>query len=92
MEFRPEQPLRPYTLQSSQMVDIGIRLHYLYHGTMLHPDRTALHLEDDLDARTELVTGIMRTARTVLELTKYIDVQPYTPIWYAGRSCYWAIY
>jgi hypothetical protein len=91
MKFRPGQPLRPYTLQSSQMVHIGTRLHYLYHGTMLHLDRTALHLEVDLDARTELVSGIMRTARTVLELTKYIDAQPYTPIWYAEGSCCWLI-
>jgi hypothetical protein len=88
LEFRPGHPLRPYTLQSPQMVDISIRLHYLYHGTMLHLDRTALQLEDKLDVRTELVTGIMRTARIVLELTKYIDVQPYTPIWYVrGSGC-----
>jgi hypothetical protein len=81
MEFRPGHPIRPYAIKSPQMVDIGIRLHYLYHGTMLHLDRTALQLEEDLGDRSELVTGIMRTARTVLELTKYIDVQPYTPIW-----------
>lgn len=80
MELRPGQPIRPYT-QTTQMIDIGIRLHYLYHGTMLHLDRTALQMEDGSDARSDLVDGIMRTARTVLELTKFIDMQPYTPIW-----------
>ena len=48
---------------------------------MLHLDRTALQMEDESDARSDLVDGIMRTARTVLELTKFIDMQPYTPIW-----------
>lgn len=81
MEFRPGQPLRPYTTQTPQMADISIRLHYLYHGTMLHLDRTAFQLEEDATARSHLVIGIMQTARTVLELTKFIDVQPYTPIW-----------
>ena len=68
------------------MVDISIRLHYLHHGTMLHLDRTALQLENDLGVRAGIVTGIMRTARTALELIKYIDMQPYTPICYVEHS------
>jgi hypothetical protein len=79
-ELRPGQPIRRYT-QTTQMIDIGIRLHYLYHGTMLHLDRTALQLEDEPSARSDLVNGIMGTARTVLELTRFIEIQPYTPIW-----------
>jgi hypothetical protein len=79
-ELRPGQPVRPYT-QTTQMIDIGIRLHYLYHGTMMHLDRTALQLEEEPKARSDLVQGIMGTARTVLELTRFIEIQPYTPIW-----------
>lgn len=81
LEFRPGEPIRPYAMKSLQVADLSIRLHYLYHGTILHLDRTALQLEEDSRAQSELVTSIMRTARTALELTKYIDVQPYTPIW-----------
>lgn len=86
-EIRPGQPIRPHTIQASQMMmDISIRLHYLYHGTSLHLDRTALQLEQDPQIRSEAASGVMRTARTILELTKYIDVQPYTPLWYIQCS------
>jgi hypothetical protein len=81
IEFRPGQPIRPHAIQTSQMMDICLRLHYLYHGTLLHLDRTALQLIGDSSTQSGVVTSIMRTARAVLERTKYIDVQPYTPLW-----------
>lgn len=81
-ELRPGLPIRPYTIQASQlMMDISIRLHYLYHVTQLHLDRTALQLETDPSIRSEVASGIMSTTRTILELTKYVDMQPYTPLW-----------
>lgn len=79
--LQPGQPIRPHTTQTPQMIDICLRLHYLYHGTMLHLYRTAIQLEAESTTHSDVVTGTMHTARTVLELTKYIDVQPYTPLW-----------
>ncbi|KAJ4982756.1 hypothetical protein SVAN01_11761 [Stagonosporopsis vannaccii] len=81
-EIRPGQPIRPHTIQASQTtMDLIIRLHYLHYSTALHLDRTALQLEKDHSVGSVVASAIMRTARSVLELTKYIDVQPYTPLW-----------
>ncbi|KAJ4289886.1 hypothetical protein N0V90_011219 [Kalmusia sp. IMI 367209] len=48
---------------------------------MLHLNRAVLqlqHLETNVE---EIVSDIMHTTRCILELTKYIEVQPYTPLW-----------
>lgn len=81
-EIRPGQPIRPHTIQAFHTkMDIMIRLHYLHYGTALHLERTALQLENDPSKAYDIASAIMRTARTILALTKYIDVQPYTPLW-----------
>lgn len=81
-DIRPGLPIRPHLIRGSQMMmDVSIRLHYLYHGAALHLDRTAQQLESHPSVRSEVESSIMHTARTILELTKYIDVQPYTPLW-----------
>lgn len=115
-ELQPGQPIRPHSSLPPPLTDVRTRLHYLYHGTVLHLDRTALHFSKEVSqfvmthftsqrlrprtnrtppmqaqARSELVTSIMCTARTILELTKYIEIQPYTPIWFVPSTllvCY----
>ncbi|KAH7079716.1 hypothetical protein FB567DRAFT_595699 [Paraphoma chrysanthemicola] len=82
VEIRPGLPVRTHIRQSSQTtMDMIVRLHYLHYGTALHLDRTALQLEQDPGIRCDVASTIMREAQTILELTKYIDVQPYTPLW-----------
>lgn len=85
LALQPGNPIRPHAIHSPQMMDIIIRLHYMYHGTMMHLDRTALQLGESV-SQTDPVTDLMHTARTILELTKYTDVQPYTPLWHV-TSC-----
>ncbi|CAO2657982.1 Nn.00g072420.m01.CDS01 [Neocucurbitaria sp. VM-36] len=81
LPLQPGHPIRQHAILTPQLMDVRIRSHYLYHGTTLHLDRTKLQFAKEENERSEIVTDIMKTARTVLELTKYIDVQPYTPLW-----------
>ncbi|KAF2463578.1 uncharacterized protein BDR25DRAFT_297660 [Lindgomyces ingoldianus] len=80
--FRPGQGFRNHHhFQTAQMVNIYIRFHYGYHNTMLHLNRAALHLRHPDTDLSKTVSDIMRTTRSILEMTKCIDVQPYTPLW-----------
>ncbi|CEN60961.1 hypothetical protein ASPCAL07632 [Aspergillus calidoustus] len=82
--FRPGEPLRPRLLLETHAVSIALRCHYYYHYAYQTLTWTLLHCENDgldagqlLDLRTEL----MQTARSMLELTSYIEISPSTPLW-----------
>lgn len=47
-ELQPGQPIRPHSSLTPPLIDIRLRLHYLYHGTVLHLDRTALHFSKEV--------------------------------------------
>lgn len=80
--FQPTKFPRLYNFESATMLSTCIRLHYGYYSTMLHLKRAALQLpQPDVDV-SNTITDIMHTTHAILEMTKYIDVQPYTPIWF----------
>lgn len=79
--LRPGEPIRPHSIRTPQMMNVCVRLHHMYHITMLHLNRDALQLEAEPSSSCEEITNVMCTSRAILELTKYIDVQPYTPLW-----------
>ncbi|KAL2848369.1 hypothetical protein BJY01DRAFT_211920 [Aspergillus pseudoustus] len=82
--FRPGEPLRPRMLHEPHSVSIALRAHYYYHYAHMTLTWTLLHCESDgLDATQgmELKTELMQIARSVLELTSYIEISPATPVW-----------
>ncbi|KAF2267151.1 hypothetical protein CC78DRAFT_434544, partial [Lojkania enalia] len=79
--LQPGSLIRPYGIQTPQLMDICIRLRYAHLITTLHLQRASLHLEDSNSGSSEAMEDVMHTARTVLELTKHIDIEPYTPLW-----------
>lgn len=79
--IQPDQPIRPHIIRTSQMMRTCVKLHFSYDSTMLHLERAALQLEGSNTPGSEATTNIMRTARSILGVTKHIDVQPYTPLW-----------
>lgn len=80
--FQPGLPINSYNIQTPHMMSICIWLHYGYHNTMLHLNRAALQLQHPDNNVEEILCDIMRSARCILELTKHVEVQPYTPLWY----------
>ncbi|KAL4903559.1 fungal-specific transcription factor domain-containing protein [Aspergillus multicolor] len=84
--FRPGEPLRPRLLLEPHAVAIALRTQYYYHSACLTLTWTLLHCENEpTDANTThpltLKTELMQTARSVLELTSYIEISPSTPLW-----------
>jgi hypothetical protein len=84
MRFRPGEPLKPRLLREPLAETIALMTHYLYLNALLTLSWTLLHFSAARLRHTqqlELKRELMRTARSALELTKFIDVAPSTPIW-----------
>jgi hypothetical protein len=81
-EFRPGEPFRPQHCTTSSSM-IALRAHFYYHAVVVALCRLTLHLGAGTSSarQEEAKKRLMRTARHVVENTRYIDAEPYTPIW-----------
>jgi hypothetical protein len=79
-KFRPGMPFNP---GNAWMTFIFLRLHYMYHALVLSLCRLELHIAVDQDTARMNNTRklLMNTARTIIHLTTFIDLKPYTPLW-----------
>ncbi|KAJ5627383.1 hypothetical protein N7528_004810 [Penicillium herquei] len=82
--FRAGEPFRSRLMREPLAQTIALMTHYLYLNasltlswTLLHFSAAKLETRQQVDLKREL----MRTSRSVLELTKFIDVSPSTPVW-----------
>lgn len=83
--YRPGEPLRARALPGPLAISIALSTHYLYLNAHLNLLRTALHIgadEPGTDRQLETKKLLMKTACSILELTKHIEVATYTSIWY----------
>ncbi|KZL88150.1 fungal specific transcription factor, partial [Colletotrichum incanum] len=82
--YRPCTTQRSYTLISSASKTVFLYTHYRYHSLVIALARLTLHVgaqDSRLQRRRETAKRtLMVTARTVIEMTKYIDVEAHTPI------------
>ncbi|KAF2017079.1 hypothetical protein BU24DRAFT_490316 [Aaosphaeria arxii CBS 175.79] len=59
----------------------ALQVHFSYYQIVIGLERLTLHLDTEDGAEAQMSRQrLMDTARTILELTKFIDVQPYTPV------------
>ncbi|KAJ0423526.1 fungal-specific transcription factor domain-containing protein [Aspergillus carlsbadensis] len=59
----------------------ALQLHYSYYHVVIALDRLSLYLNrEDGDKARESKARLMRTARTIIELTRFIEIQPHVPI------------
>ncbi|KAJ5701888.1 hypothetical protein N7488_009436 [Penicillium malachiteum] len=82
--FRAGEPFRSRLMREPLAQTIALMTHYLYLNASLTLSWTLLHLSAaKLETRqqVDLKRELMRTSRSVLELTKFIDVSPSTPVW-----------
>ncbi|WQF85374.1 hypothetical protein CDEST_10388 [Colletotrichum destructivum] len=83
--FRPgegKQP-QPGACPSAKMVMLQTR--YSYYNVVIAVDRLALYLgQGTADGRERTKHNLMLTARSIAELTKVIDVEPYVPVFILG--------
>ncbi|PSS23173.1 hypothetical protein M430DRAFT_135842 [Amorphotheca resinae ATCC 22711] len=83
--FRPGDAFRTRELSGSMAMSIALRLHFSYHNALLAFSRVTFHVGADEPPSSERMreskTCMIKSARCILELTKFIDVEAYTPLW-----------
>jgi hypothetical protein len=61
----------------------ALQLHYSYYHVIIALDRLSLYLNrDDAEKARVSTARLMTTARTIIELTRFIEIQPHVPILY----------
>ncbi|GKT69017.1 fungal specific transcription factor [Colletotrichum tofieldiae] len=87
-DFRPGMPYMHHGSLNPGTRMAFIQTSYNYYALTIALDRLALHIEENQTGREmireEHKRRLMNTARAVVELTRYIDVDSYTPIFILG--------
>jgi hypothetical protein len=79
--FRPQGPLECSQFSSPSTKLIAIQTQYLYYNLVIALERLTLHVDpDESSSREDSKRNLMNAARTVIELIRFIDIQPYVPI------------
>lgn len=73
-----------FPLSASPSVRLAVlQLHFSYYHLIIALERIALYVNrDNADAGQASKQRLMATARTIVEMTKHIDIQPHVPILY----------
>ncbi|GME58263.1 Fungal specific transcription factor domain containing protein [Neofusicoccum parvum] len=83
--FRPGAEFRARAFRGPPATTLAIFVQYLYYSVLLALSRATLHVAatsvEHAARHQEGKRLLMRTARSILELTKYIEVETYTPVW-----------
>jgi hypothetical protein len=82
--FRPGLPFRYRHLCGPSSMQIAIRLQFYYYSAIIAIARLDLSvnsLRQNESGQSENKRTLMASARAIIELTKYIDTEAYTPIW-----------
>lgn len=78
-QFRPHDAHRASIFRDLKSRNVAIQTNYYYYHLVIALERLTIHLDREgnrQDSRRQL----MNAARAVIELTKYIDVEAYTPV------------
>jgi hypothetical protein len=89
LDFRPGEQFRPQNLGTPAAMMMGLRAHYSYYQVVMSICRLTLHVGaggPPTPRSEECMKRLMSVARAVIELTRYIDAEPYTPIRYFSTS------
>lgn len=91
-DTRPGQTLQPHKLHAMLQGDatrqVILWTHYLYSGFRMVMARATLQLAVSIDGLVPAAQQagckalVMEESRTILEMTKYIDAEPWAPLWY----------
>lgn len=82
-QFRPGSPSHQLNVLDSKTMALTLRLHYNYYSAVIASTRLGLSIPERESTRpiAELKEVLLGACSTVIGLTKYIDIAPYSPIW-----------
>lgn len=82
--FRPGLPLRYRDFRDPSSMQIAIRLQFYYYSAMIAITRLDLSVDSQRQneaGQSESKRTLMSSARAIIEITRFIDTEAYTPIW-----------
>ncbi|KAJ5197705.1 hypothetical protein N7449_008184 [Penicillium cf. viridicatum] len=77
---RPREVLQRPFLADMGIKEIIIRTHFYYFHLIIALERMSLHLSPVKQKADDSLHTMLNAATTVVELTRFIDVEPYTPV------------
>lgn len=81
VKFRPLEPLNSTCLVDPKTKNIALSTQYYYYHLVIAIERLSLRLGGDQGfLPEECHSRLVQASKTVIELTRFIDVEPYTPI------------
>jgi len=82
-DHRPGDVFRPGNCKTSWSLLNSLRAHFFYYAVVIALCRLTLHVGAGTtsDRMEDTKKRLMHTARQIIENTRYIDAEPYTPIW-----------
>ncbi|KAH6869509.1 fungal-specific transcription factor domain-containing protein [Thelonectria olida] len=81
VSFKPQEPLHKPSFVDPKTKGVALSTQYYYYHILISLERLRLHLGGDSGFRQQASKQkLLAAARTVIELTRFIDVEPYTPI------------
>ncbi|KAE8337782.1 hypothetical protein BDV24DRAFT_166916 [Aspergillus arachidicola] len=78
--YRPRETLQRSVLTDMGTREIVIRTHFYYFHLVMALERMKLHLSSERRTTEDSLRTLLNAAGTVVELTRFIDVEPYTPV------------
>ena len=80
---RPGYPFQPTYFPDDASMAVALRTRYHYYSVIIALSRISLYLDSEEfpHRQSEHTAGLMNAARAAIELTRYIEAEPYTPVW-----------
>lgn len=80
--FRPGSSFDRLSTLDSKALAVTLMLHYYYYSAVIAYARLSLSIPERESLRpTAKLEVLLNACTTIIELTKYIDIATYTPIW-----------
>ncbi|KAF9889631.1 hypothetical protein FE257_007139 [Aspergillus nanangensis] len=80
LSFRPREALEKYCVMHPASKEVTLRTHLYYFHILIALERFKLHLCGETEKTSDNVPTLLDAARGVIELVRFIDVEPSTPI------------
>jgi len=83
IQFRPGSPLQNHRMSHLHMQELALRIHFAYYNLQICMSRVALHIrpQENSPRRAQSRSCLLRAARSIIESTPYIAMEPFTPVW-----------
>lgn len=81
--YCPEAPFRQHRMRFPVVKELAVRIRLLYHNLRICLARLTIHIARDERSKqmSEAKTDLMQSARSLVELTQFISLESYSPVW-----------